>query len=449
MAMTKRFGGARDFTLGLVACLLVILDAGVARAQTQDEFFNDGTVQDVRLIVSSRDWETLKATADQNTFYAADLTWNGVTVRNIGIRSRGSATRNGIKPGLKVDINRYVSNQEFLGLKGFSLDNMYSDSSMVRETVTMKAFAKMGIPAPRETHARLFVNNEYAGAYVLSEAIDRTFVARVFGAAEAQVESGGYLFEYEYLFPYHFGYLGSDLESYAELFKPQTRETDSIVNLYGPIEDMIRTINEAPDGDFAEAVGKYIELPLLMKYLAVETFMVEWDGLVGFAATNNFYLYRSRQNGRSQFIPKDKDASLAFVDIPVRYRLDTNVLVQRALTVPELRDEYLQALTECVALAQEPGADDARGWLEREIDRQTSQIASAVAEDPVYPYSFDEFESVRDVLLDFARARPPFVGCEAAALEDDFNAEPDCAVVSTSAIAGVRNIVLGQFESNR
>ena len=446
--MTKRFGGARAFTFALGVCLLSIVDAGLANAQTPDDFFNDATIQDVRLAISSRDWETLKATADQNTFYPADLTWNGVTMRNIGIRSRGSATRNGIKPGLRVDINRYVSNQEFLGLKAFSLDNMYSDSSMVRETVTMKMFAKMGIPAPREAHARLYVNNAYAGAYVLSEAIDRTFVARAFGAAEAQVESGGYLFEYQYLFPYQFEYLGSDLEIYAQLFKPQTHDTDSIVNLYGPIEDMIRTINESPDEDFALAAGKYIDLPLLMKYVAVETFMVEWDGLVGFAAMNNFYLYRSRQNGRSQFLPKDKDAALAFVDIPVRYRLDTNVLVQRALMVPELRAAYLEALTQCAALALEPGASDARGWLEREIDRETSQIAPAVAEDPVFPYSFDEFESVREVLLDFARDRPAFVSCEAAALEDEFDREPDCAVSSSSAVAGVRDIVLGRGGPN-
>ena len=146
--------------------------------------------------MSSRDWQTLKARAAENTYYPADLTWNGVTVRNIGIRSRGSATRNGLKPGLRVDINRYVTNQEFLGLKAFSLDNMYSDSSLVRETVTMKMFERMKLPASREAHARVYVNNEYAGAYVVIEAVDRTFIERVFGAQEANVESGGYLFEY-------------------------------------------------------------------------------------------------------------------------------------------------------------------------------------------------------------------------------------------------------------
>ena len=147
-------------------------------AQTQDDFFNDAVLQEVRLVMSSRDWETLKARAEDNTYYPADLTWNGVTVRNIGIRSRGGATRNGIKPGLRVDINHYVTNQLFLGLKAFSLDNMYSDSSLIREPVTMKMFERMTLPASREAHARVYVNNEYVGAYVIIEAIDRTFIER-------------------------------------------------------------------------------------------------------------------------------------------------------------------------------------------------------------------------------------------------------------------------------
>jgi spore coat protein CotH len=400
-------------------------------------------------VLSSRDWEALKTTFEQNTYYAGDLTWNGLTVRNVGIRSRGSATRSGVKPGLRIDINRYVSNQEFLGLKAVVLDNMLSDSSLVRESVTMKMFAKMGIPASRETHARLYVNNEYVGAYVLSEAIDRTFVSRVFGAEEAQVESGGYLFEYEYRFPYHFEYLGPDLEAYAAMFKPETRETDSIVNIYGPIEDMIRTINESPDNQFADAVSKVVEMPQLMRYLAVETCMVEWDGLVGFVAMNNFHLYRSRQTGRAQFIPKDKDASLAFMDIPITFRLDTNVLTRRAMQVPEFRQVYLDALSQCANLAQEPGADDARGWLEREVDRQTAQIADAVAEDPGYPYSYDEFQSVGESLLEFARARPPFVSCEATERTEEFDRDTDCAIVTDTAAATGRIFALGSSRRKR
>jgi hypothetical protein len=51
-----------------------------------------------------------------------------------------------------------------------------------------------------------------------------------------------------------------------------------------------------------------------------------------------------------------------------------------------------------------PGSpDDPRGWLVREIDRQASQIAASIADDPVYPYDQEQF--TRDVAteLDFGR----------------------------------------------
>src|SRR5205823_1108943 len=122
---------------------------------SQDDFFNDAALQEIRLSINARDWQLLKEHDDVNTYYPADVTWSNVTVRNVGIRSRGQGTRNGIKPGLRVDINRYISNLQFLGLKAFVLDNAYSDSTLLRESVTMKMFGRMKMPAPREAHARL------------------------------------------------------------------------------------------------------------------------------------------------------------------------------------------------------------------------------------------------------------------------------------------------------
>jgi CotH protein len=413
----------------LLFAVLALCCAGAtdAFAQTQDDFFNDAVLQDVRLVMSSRDWQTLKARATENTYYPADLNWNGVTVRNIGIRSRGGATRNGIKPGLRVDINHYVTNQEFLGLKAVILDNMFSDPSLVRESVAMKMFARMTLPASRESHARVYVNNEYVGAYVVIEPVDRTYIERVFGAEEANVERGGYLFEYQWLAPYDLSYLGSELKAYAPSFKPQTRDTDSIVNIFAPLEEMIRTINESTDDDFAAAVGKHLDLSLFVKYLAVDSFVVEWDGLVGFVGMNNFYLYRFR-NGLSQFLPKDKDASLANLGDSITARFDTNVLVRRVMTVPALREQFLNALRQCAALAAEPAADDPRGWLEREVDRQTKLVAPAVADDPVFPYSYDDFLALTGYLIEFARDRAPYVDCQVAQMDTpDADADPSAA----------------------
>jgi hypothetical protein len=96
--------------------------------------------------------------------------------------------------------------------------------------------------------------------------------------------------------------------------------------------------------------------------------------------------------------------------------VDTNVLVRRALTIPELRQVFLDALLRCAALADEPGVDDSRGWLEREVDVETSRIAQAVSEDPVYPVSFDRFQATVDQLLDFGRNRSAVVRAQLADL---------------------------------
>lgn len=421
----------RRFLVGLAACGVWQVSSSVAWAQTPDQFFDGDVVQDVRLVVSSRDWQTLKAHSEENTYYPADLTWNGVTVRNVGIRSRGSGTRNAIKPGLRVDINRYRSSADFLGLKAFVLDNAYSDASLIRESVSMKVFARMGMPAPREAHARLYVNNEYVGVYAIVEEVNRTFISRVFNEQEGNVETGGYLFEYKWVFPYEFGYLGSSLRVYAPLFEPQTRDTDSLVRIFGPIEDMVRTINESSDSQFAAAVGEYLDLRLVMKYLAIETFLVEWDGLVGNWATNNFYLYRFREGTRSQLIPWDKDHTFTFIDVPITWNLDTNVLVRRAMAVPELRQAYLDQLMQCVNLAGQPDQADPRGWLEREIDREANQIGPAIVDDPVFPFSFDEFQAEVEFMRQFARIRPSFVRCEVANAEDSSDSPQGC-VASTN-----------------
>jgi spore coat protein CotH len=401
---------------------------GLASAQTLDDFFNPATLHEIRLTMSRRDWQTLKDRFELDTYYAADVRWNGITLRNVGVRSRGHITRNGVKPGLRIDVNRYLSDQRLLGLTAFSLDNAYYDPSLIRESIAMKLFNRVGIAAPRETHARVFVNEEYAGVYVILEAIDRAFVDRTFGEDEAHVEHGGYLFEYRWMRPYGFEYLGPGLEAYAELFTPQTRETDSMSGLFGPLEETIRAITDTTDDQFPTVVNGFLDLRLFMRYLAVENFLADTDGLVGQWGLHNFYLYR-RRNGQSSFIPWDKDETFTAVDHPVDYHLDQNVLTRRAMAVPALRQIYLETLLECAISAQEqdPAAPDAPGWLEREIERTAERIRADLSEDPVYPYSRDQFQSEVERLRRFARERPLAVMCAVTGFVNTAEGPQRCA----------------------
>src|SRR6187549_3831577 len=57
-----------------------------------DAFFDDTVVHDIYLTINSRDWQSLKDHYLDNTYYAVDFKWRDQTVRNSGIRSRGTGS---------------------------------------------------------------------------------------------------------------------------------------------------------------------------------------------------------------------------------------------------------------------------------------------------------------------------------------------------------------------
>src|SRR5947207_1630958 len=101
----------------LVAAALFLAIGGTATAQTANDLFNGEVLQRVELWMNAKDWEKLKQDFRSNDYYPADVTWNGVSVTNAAVRSRGNGSRLSSKPGLRVDFDQYNKDQTFVGLK--------------------------------------------------------------------------------------------------------------------------------------------------------------------------------------------------------------------------------------------------------------------------------------------------------------------------------------------
>ncbi len=389
--------------IGAVCIAMVTWTVPAVSAQAAEQLFDASQLQEVRLFINARDLEGLRATYLENTFYPADLQWGGTTVRNAGVRSRGGGSRNGSKPGLLVDFDRYVAGQTFVGRRAIVLDNLWQDPSMVRERAAMALFARMGLPAPLESLCRLYVNNEYAGVYALVENIDREFLERALG------ERGGYLHEYHWVAPYYLQDLGDDLAAYAPLFEPRTHEREPASALYAPIRETIRAINQPSDVLWRSEVERHLDLSQLLSVAAVETFLSELDGLLGGWGMNNLYLYRSEGSDRHRVIPWDRDNSFQSADASIFTRADENVLVRRALTFPDLHSLYLDALERTARVAA------AGGWLENELRASGALALAAAADDRNVPYSAEARQEALAHLLDFARRRPGVVLAQVAA----------------------------------
>ena len=407
----------------LILAAALVLAPSAAQAQSMEEFFDDSVVHDIRITINSKDWTALKQNFKENIYYPCTLEWRGLTVRNVGIRSRGLGSRSNVKPGLRVDIDRYAADQTFVGLKSFVLDNLVQDPSMLKERLTMAFFRRMGLPAPREAHARLLINNQFVGLYATVETIDKGFLARTFGQdSEGKTENDGYLFEYDYTKDYRFEYLGSNLDEY-KIFDPKTHENAAAATLWGPIEDMIQVINETPDQVFARDVSEYLDLDLFAKHIGLESFLAEDDGILGYAGLNNFYFYRFEHTKRSQFLAWDKDNTFLAADFPIMRGVNENVLARRTLNVQQYRNRFLDTLLEAADSADEPESSDDEdkekdkdasgpGWLEREITRQYNQIRTLARSDSFKPFSNADFEEAYEKLLEFARNRSAYVRTE-------------------------------------
>jgi uncharacterized protein (TIGR03437 family) len=363
-----------------------------AAAQTPAGLFDDRAVQDVWLEVGASDWQALRDNYLLDKYYPASFTWDGETVVSAAIRSRGSGSRSPVKPNLLVSFTRSDSAQRFRGLTAVILKANNQDASLLHELVAMTLFRRMGLPAPREAPARVYVNGQYFGAYTLVERIDAEFIRRNFS------EDAGYLYSFEAdrTNGYRFEYRGPDPASYSPvLWSPSNQEANPDP---GAIAEFVRAVNQAPDAELVSTVSHYLDLSEFVNYLAIEKFLSDFDGFLGRVfGMNNVYFYRLAGATRFQLIPWDKDASFDWEDHSIFEGADDNVLARRVLAAPALRQMFFDALAKTARIAGGEG-----GWLHSEVERLYQLIREpavqdvnkqCVAEGVMYTCGASEFEA--------------------------------------------------------
>jgi spore coat protein H len=384
-----------------VLLLVSLLIPSAAGAQTL-ALFDSRALHDVHLYIHSRDLQELRARYLEDFHVPADFEWQGIRVRNVGVRVRGLATRSAIKPGLRIDFNRYVAEQAFLGLSSLVLDNALKDPSLVRERVSMAFIKRMGQPAPREAFARVYINGAYEGLYALVEAVDSAFLAREIG------DGLGYLFEHKFADGFHGEFLGDDYAPYKLRFDAETHRMESDYTLYAPIRELFREVNQDVDVRWRERVGWFVDLQQVVTHVAIETFLAEFDGFLGGSGMANFYLYRPVATSVHRVIAWDRDTTFQDVESPIFARAEENALMSRALRFGDLRTLFLDVLEQCARSAVEDR------WLEAEIGQAHQLIRDAAYQDVAKPWSNEEYDLAIAHLLSFARRRPAFVLDEVA-----------------------------------
>jgi uncharacterized protein (TIGR03437 family) len=398
--------------------------AALAQTPTTADLFDGSVLHEVRVTMLDADWQALKAAYLADTpFNVGTFQWKGAggltaSAGNLQMHNRGHGSRNPIKPGLHLTFDANVKGQTFLGLSNLELKPNVQDLSLIHERVTFLLFGRMGIPCSREVHSTFYVNGEYMGVYLLVEYPDTDFLTRIFK------ESTGY--EYNYIpgdwatgvlgSGYHFEYLGPDLSKYASptVLTPFNPETHSNAPDTVTLEGMIRTMNQEPDATFLSAMAPYLDLKLFLTHVAVETYVADFDCILGDAfGMNNFHFYRFVNKQLSQFIPWDKDNAFSAMVRPVLQNADQNVLMRRLMAIPEYKNYYFEALVKTALMAT------ADGWMQQEATREYNQIQQAAYADTKFklymqwgynaPATNDQFDAAAAFVMTFAPLRMQFI----------------------------------------
>ena len=227
--------------------------------------------------------------------------WNGQTVRNVGIRSRGRGSRNAHKPGLKIDFDRYSTNQKFLGLKSLVLDNLTQDPSGIHETVAMRLPARGSAflrPAKRTSGYTCGANT--SGSTRSSKRSTRTLLARIYGSIGEDTQNDGWLYEFVWQEDWRFTDLGTDLAPIKLRFEATTHESETDEKKYRKVQELITLANQTPEDRLVEVLGPRFDLPGFVRFVAAQAYLGDTDGFLGVAGHEQLLPVSPREPGQAR-----------------------------------------------------------------------------------------------------------------------------------------------------
>ncbi|HTU47983.1 MAG TPA: CotH kinase family protein [Bryobacteraceae bacterium] len=415
------------------------------RAQSaSNAFFDDTVVQQISLTVDPSDWAALRANFLDNTYYHAQFSWNGVSM-DVGIRQHGGATRSPVKPNLDVNIAHYEKSQSFLGINFFLLKANNGDASNMHETIAMKFYQMMGLPAPREVPAQLYVNGQLFGFFTIVEHEDTNFLERDFG------ENGGYLYEWEEAASYYFSDLGSDPSLYSQFLDLKTNQNSPDLANFA---NMAAAINNSSDADFIAAISPYLSPAYYLEYVAIDNVLANSDGILSDPyGINNFYLYQFQNSTLYTFIPWDEDDSFSNAQRSITQDVSSDVLANRLMSIPEYQGIYMATLAKAAQMFGGTG-----GWATQELNREYGVIAAAAQNDPNKrclvssppgPCPAGAFQTAVTQMQSFIAARSTYVTTQVSATSyQPIANQPSIASLQPapdgSLVAGTIAIITGQ-----
>ena len=195
-------------------------------------------------------------------------------------------------------------------------------------------------------------------------------------------------------------YVGDNLDDYYGIWESDKFNSDE--------EDHQQVVEALKNICAGENIDEYLDVENVLKYLAIQTFIYNHDGLTG-NVTHNYYLYE--KGGELNLIPWDMNEAFTvsgngsdYVNFPIDTPFTVSDLSERSFFMALLENEeylamyheYLRQLSEEYALG---------GEFEKTMNNIRSMIDDLVKDDPTKFCTYEEYEAAANSLVQAVQLR--------------------------------------------
>ena len=374
-----------------------------------DNIFSVDQVISVNLDFPQADfWTQLQDNydADQNEYIVAHLTLTDVSgthaIDSVGVRLKGNSSYShpGTKKSFKIDFNKYISGQNYDGLKKLNFSNGFKDPSCMREKLFFDVCREANVPAPRASFAEVTFNGEPWGFYTVVEQIDDQFLDWNI------LEDDGNLFKAGDNFggggPGGGGpgggnntaadlvYYDEDQTTYEDRYELKSNEED---NDWSDLISLLDFVNNTDDAAYAAGIDFRVEVDAFLRSAALDMLFSNLDTYTGSA--RNYYLYHNMDSNLWEWIKWDGNEAFGSYSngagnmetLNLDYCDAPRPLLQRMLDDADLYARYLEQVCYLTAYFFN------EAYLHAQIDAVRNLIAPYVYADDNKMYSSADFDT--------------------------------------------------------
>ena len=389
------------FKFSLLLFLFTVISTSNAQIEG-DNIFAENQIITIELNFSQTNfWDSLENNYNTASYMKADLVLTDSTgvylFADIGVRLKGNSSYGhpGNKKSFKIDFNKYVSGQNYDGLKKLNFGNGFKDPSFMREKLFFDLCREVGVPAPRSNFANVYFNGSLWGFYSVVEQIDDQFLdwrildddGNLFKAGDnfgGGPGGGGNEADLK-----HYGTNQVDYENRYEL------KTNETANDWSDLIAFTDFIENSSAAVFESDLGNYIEINEYISSAALDNLFSNLDSYT--ESARNYYIYHNLTSDKWEWIKWDGNETFGtyggqavpdMTTLPINFVGNNRPLLENLINSQLLYAQYKSEL--CYLLENYFNAS----YMNPKIDAIKNLIQPSVYADLNKMYSDANFNSI-------------------------------------------------------